>query len=288
MDTNARGAACYTLPMHRNLVFVSVFNRGAKELAANHLASLNRHGCANYRAYCVDPIWSPADDPDRHLHLDAGALARLVEGATASGAAAPPATYTSDKSDYGTRAFNELSYLRYYVILAELKEGNDVWYMDVDTVVRTNLNDFWAAQSLQDRAPFMFQDDIVMPCTGCMLFAAAGGESVHMLAEYLAFIEHDPHKFHNNNNNDQTAMLMFMHQAPTHRARLQLLERYRFPCGRLFFGQAFVPLSGADAMMRTRYQTQGVEREAWFVHANYMVGIDAKIRALQASGLWYV
>jgi lipopolysaccharide biosynthesis glycosyltransferase len=46
-----------------------------------------------------------------------------------------PVQQSTEKINFGTSGFNELSYIRYKIINELLNEGKTIWYLDVDTVV---------------------------------------------------------------------------------------------------------------------------------------------------------
>ena len=73
-----------------------------------------------------------------------------------------------DKMNFGNNDHNYMTYIRYFVILELLKQGKNVWYLDVDTVVTMDLNIIY--KTLNNSFDLYFQNDINMLCIGCMLF----------------------------------------------------------------------------------------------------------------------
>ena len=134
------------------LLFISVFNYGGIEMAKNHLESLKRNNITNYVAYVTD------DESYDELLLDNYKVSKYISSID---------SINKEKNDFATPEFNNLSYIRYKIINNLLKQGKSVWYLDIDTVVLTNLNEYY--NSLQKSFDILFQNDINMLCTGCML-----------------------------------------------------------------------------------------------------------------------
>jgi hypothetical protein len=106
-----------------DLLFISVFNYGCIGIAHNHLESLKRNRIQNYQAFVTDKE-SLEYLSSRGYHVV------LID----------ESQYTKEKTDFDTKPFNELSYLRYKIIQKLLQENKTVWYLDVDTVVLKDLN----------------------------------------------------------------------------------------------------------------------------------------------------
>lgn len=102
--------------------FISVFNYGVIEMAKNHIKSLRECGITNHCSYVTD----------EESLIELTALGYPVVYVKKSGT-------NKDNLNFGTTNFNNMSFLRYYIIYTLLEKGIDVWYLDVDTVVLKNL-----------------------------------------------------------------------------------------------------------------------------------------------------
>lgn len=134
-----------------NNIFISVFNLGCIEIAENHILSLIKSGIKNYRAYVTDK------ESFDILTLKGYNVIRYDD------------FEIKDKMDFGTSNFNNLSFIRYKIINQLLKENNIVWYLDVDTVVLCDLN-LVIKYFINEKYDLIMQDDINVPCSGCMLY----------------------------------------------------------------------------------------------------------------------
>lgn len=248
--------------MQSNLLFVSVFNHGVIEMAKNHLQSLRIQGHTNTLCFVTDK-------------MSADVLAELKY----------PYIYvsetdiTSDNKDFGTTAFNQMSYLRYYCIHNYMKQNanTDIWYMDVDTVVLKNLNDVYANAKLQN-LNVCFQSDVNMACTGCMLLFASDKTT-----EFVASV------FNNRtqNTNDQILVKFLLNEFPNI-IRYGLFAPEQFPCGVLYFNEDFVSPPEYVRQYRAEIQQKMQANAPAFVHANWMIGDEKKTAAMKKHGLWFL
>lgn len=233
-----------------NRVYISVFNRGALDLAVNHLHSLVKSGIDNYISYVTD---QESYDELRRLNF----TVKLMD-------AIPVA---KEGKDFGTRDFNQISYVRYKAIEELLLQDKEVWYMDVDTVVLKNLN----ILNPDIKYDIVFQNDLNMMCTGCMLMrpTSATIEIVRQLAYNVDYL-----------NNDQIVM---SHLLASNRVTYSVLSPFNFPNGALYFDMD-VP----NEIKQLRRAFKSSSEPIFFVHANWMIGIKTKIDALKSKGLWYL
>jgi lipopolysaccharide biosynthesis glycosyltransferase len=106
-----------------NIIFISVFNLGCIEIAENHIISLLKNNITNYRAYVTDE-----ESFDILTKKGYNVKYYSIE------------KINSEKMNFGTDGFNNLSFTRYKIINEVLNEGKIVWYLDVDTVVLYDLH----------------------------------------------------------------------------------------------------------------------------------------------------
>jgi hypothetical protein len=256
----------------RKLLFISVFNHGAIELAKNHLQSLISHGITNYRAYCTDI------ETENELKL----LNYNVEKVEYN-------NVDETKHDFGTTLFNKLSYLRYNIMMKLLNEGYDIWYMDTDTVVLDNLNHLYEQYRAENKANIWFQSDINMLCTGCMLVFNTPS-SINLIRQQCddkvlarSMGEDFQYKY-----NDQLIMNHIIKSYKGYNSsNIGVFPIFQFPNGLLFFKDDYVKTE-VPQYITLRNQFHASNTKLLFVHANWMVGVDTKINALKAYGLWNV
>ena len=130
-----------------------VFNDGVYELALNHLTSLRTQGIKNYMAFTT------GNKSYDLLKKKGFNISLIANGENYNG----EFSYSSDE-------FGMFSYLRYKILLSLLEKFGYVWYLDVDTVVLGDINEEIDRDAAWD---LCIQDDIQMPCTGCMLFRSS-------------------------------------------------------------------------------------------------------------------
>jgi hypothetical protein len=255
-------------PPQQDLLFISVFNRGALPLALNHLQSLKNQGITeNYRAYVTDP--ECVDILKDHGFLNC----ELVTSA-------PAATTCLDNQeslDFGSKAFYNLNYLRFHVIGQLLAQGKTVWYMDVDTVVTGDVQQV-AAQIISSSASppldLAMQTDINMLCTGCMLCFPT--PKTRQLVDLVYASQYDI--------GDQIVLRDILNNFPDF-WNIHVFDPMDFPNGLLYFSELHA--NPAYRKLQEEFR-QSSTPPPKFVHANWMVGNDKKIQAFKDNGLWFV
>ena len=246
-----------------NLIFISVFNFGAIEIATNHLKSLQNQNIDNYMAYVTD------QESFDQLHAN-GYHVTLFQ----------PASFFlfKEKEYFGTNNFNDFSYVRYQILLTLLREGKTVWYMDVDTVVLSDVqNDYIQNPNKFD---IIMQDDINMACSGCMLCFPT--------PVTIKIIE-DTYLQRNNQQNDQLLLNQIM---PPYieqgLCKIAFFQHHLFPNGLLYFHKLHSHPHYLDLQKKFRKYRDQEHGTVSFVHANWMVGIDKKIAAFRQYRLWFL
>lgn len=237
-----------------DLVFISVFNYGAIEMAKNHIESLKRNNINNYIAYVTDE--------ESYVEL-LNCNINVKKYASNS--------INKEKNDFATPEFNNLSYIRYDIISSLLKEGKTVWYCDVDTVILSDLNSFYS--NLTTNIDMYFQDDINMVCTGCMLFRPT--ILTIKLSEFMYLNK-------NIQNNDQVFLNNVFRNSPS--INIGIFNKKQFPNGLLYFNELKEETYFRQAQEEFKNSTEPV----MFIHANYMVGLETKINALKSKNLWFI
>jgi lipopolysaccharide biosynthesis glycosyltransferase len=244
--------------MFKELLFISVFNLGGITLALNHLESLRKQNIQNYRAYVMDK-------ESYDVLFEKGHPVELV--------IETPENLTKEKANFGTTEFNVISYTRYKVILDLLVKGHPVWYLDIDTVVLQNLNDVYS--DLLDTAHHAaMQDDINMLCTGCMLLFPKPVTIKLMQSIY---------ENRTTSENDQIIMMRIL---INNRNSINILplNKLQFPNGLLYFNELHDNPRYRELQIKFKQSILPV----YFVHANWMVGMETKIDAFKKKGLWFV
>jgi hypothetical protein len=237
-----------------NRVYLSVFDYGAIDLAINHISSLIKAGMDNYIAYVTDKeSYEKLTQLEFNVYLMSSDGAIPIKG-----------------KDFGTNDFNKLSFVRYKAIEELLSYGNEVWYMDVDTVVLQNLNVF----NIDPLPDIVFQNDLNMLCTGCMLIrpTAKAMSLIRLLYNKLLTQSYT--------NNDQIELNKLLNA--TKPIQYGVLSHNAFPNGVLYF-DVDVP----ESLKPVRQEFEQSKENVLFVHANWMIGIDKKIAALKSKNLWF-
>lgn len=250
-----------------DLIFISVFDKGCIDLALNHLISLKKADITNYMAHVTDRY------SYTRLILEGYNVTLCGEdilGRTVG--------VNLEKKDFDTPDFNMLSYTRYAIISKLLREGKSVWYMDTDTVVLANLNKIYAELKKLNE-DVIFQNDITMICTGCMLWFPS--EKTISLCEEMYSIK----------NSDYCDQMVLAKNLP------QLIERgYEFdtffmnyfPNGFLYFDESDVNIMENLKKIKEKFKDEYKQEHVFFVHCNWMIGSETKINALKKKGLWYL
>lgn len=246
-------------------LFICVFNYGAIHLGLNHLQSLRRAGITNYKAYVTDQASVNALSERGHPVEYINPREQTEE-------------YGTEKLSFDSPTFNSMSYLRYKVIVRLLEQGITVWYMDVDTVVLQNLLPVYDRVKM-DGADIYFQDDVNMPCSGCMLCWPN-----QATIRFLNVIEQNKCDKYG----DQMMVLNVLNKYPKSVKR-NLFDRTEFPNGLLFFCDELEDQEMVTTFNKAVVSYKNAEnKNTYFVHANWMIGNDVKMAALKKRGLWFL
>ena len=235
-----------------NILFISVFNLGCIEIAENHIVSLIRNGVSNYRAYVTD-----TESFDILIKKGYNVIYYPVQQST-------------EKMNFGTSGFNELSYIRYKIINELLNENKIVWYLDVDTVVLHDLNPLVSEFTGKD---IVMQNDINMPCSGCMLCYPT---------EVCKQVVNIIYNSRTSSENDQILLAQLLYN--NKQIQLQLLDHEIFANGLLYFNE----LSNHEKYRQLQLAFKRTQKPLYLVHANWMVGVETKINELKKKNLWFL
>ena len=236
-----------------NIVFISVFNLGCIEIAENHILSLIRSGIYNYNAYVTDQ-----ESYDILSKKSYNVIYYPLEQST-------------EKMNFGTTGFNDFSYIRYKIINELLNQDKIVWYLDVDTVVFSDLNKLVTEFQSFD---VVIQNDINMPCTGCMMFYPTV-----ISKQVVNTIYHSK----TSSENDQILLKILLNSTGNY-IKLHVLDRDSFANGLLYFNE----LSDNPKFREIQLEFRNTTKPLYLVHANWMVGIDVKIQELKNKKCWYL
>jgi len=276
--------------MEKQCIIISVFNDGVYDLALNHLTSLRNQNITNYMAFTTGAK-TFADFKERGFNIKFLEANNLRAG----------------KLEWNKQEFNKFNALRYELMKQALTTYKYVWYLDVDTVVLDDLNKYIP---LTDTAfDCKLQDDISMPCTGCMLLKRTDQTLVliNMILKSLRQWKYQ--------HNDQLCLRDVLsryfgwastpaelqasrqgRRGPKYTIKLKMFDRATYPNGLLFFDEESRGLH-RDAPERAADKQHLAEKDKYeaipnkspaFVHANWMLGNEKKITAFKKYGLWFI
>ena len=241
-------------------LIICVFNDGVYELALNHLTSLRTQGIENYMAFTTGT-------KSHDLLKEKGFNVTLIaQGEGHNGNFA-----------YSSNEFGMFSYLRYKVMLPLLDKYKYVWYLDVDTVVLGDINGEIDRDAAWD---LCIQDDIQMPCTGCMLFRSSypSQKAIQRIWSSKSPIVHDQITLANLMKRKELSMIVV-----------------RLPIDKFMNGLLYFDDDEICSLDATASKVRCNVKENWdnmntpiFIHANFMTGTDNKIAALKRHGLWFI
>jgi hypothetical protein len=237
--------------------FISVFNYGVIELAKNHIKSLRECGINNHCSYVTDE--------ESLIELTALGYPVVYVKNTQT---------NKDNFNFGTVDFNNMSFLRYYIIHTLLEQGIDVWYLDVDTVVLKNVIPIYLDLKQENNCDICFQTDLNMPCTGCMLLFAK-----EKTKQFIKIIIQNK----TNQTNDQILVGAILRQNQNI-IKYGEFSHFTFPNGVMFIGHDFVNVPEYLVNIKTEYMNK--RNETYLVHANWMIGDETKKNAFNKYGLW--
>lgn len=246
------------------ITFISVFNEASLELGRNHLESLKLNGIDNYMAYVTDL--------ESYRALENKYNVTLITDANIS----------NEKKDFATEDFNRLSYIRYHIIKLYLERNEIVWYLDVDTVVLKDLNEKFKKLLEKYKVyqlDILFQNDINSLCTGCMiLFPTIQTKNLinKIISERILIA------------NDQMLLNYFVLKQK-YELSFDVLDFIEFPIGYFYFNDEDVVKTDLSVVLEKKREYNNViNKETYFIHANWMIGTEKKIEVLKKYNLWFL
>jgi hypothetical protein len=247
-----------------NLIIISVFNTGSLALAINHLTSLRNQQITNYMAFAQD---ENTFQTVKSLGFNVQPVSDIP-------------FFTNEKKDFGTPDFVAMSFVRYKVIHEMLQKYDAVWYLDVDSVVLADINQYFAKSwaSKRNVLDMVFQNDIHMICSGCVLYFS--NEKTIQCTKHV-------YDHMNRYIPDQHFVAGMLQQNPDY-FQIELMDYMDFPNGLLYFDSSdTIGVPPNLAYLKKDYNDRKGDRSPQFVHANWMVGNENKERALRKYGLFY-
>lgn len=236
------------------IILVSVYNYGCIDLALNFLESLKRVNLAHKHVSYV------TDEKSLEVLKEKGYNVELF---TESG-------ITEEKMDFEQKDFNKLSYLRYHIVNNLLQSYDYVWYLDVDTVVLGDIISYFLTSDNINN-DITHQLDMDSYCTGCFVSKSNPKTRGFIKQVYEA---------RNNKKNDQLYIYnVYNLLGKSNPLKIGSFGLYSFINGGIYFGDGF-----QEYKKKLKESTEPV----YFVHANYIVGIDKKIKAMKEKGLWFL
>jgi hypothetical protein len=245
-----------------DLLFICCFDHGSRELGLNHLKSLRKQGIENYNAFIPDK------STYEYIKKNGFNCTHIED-----------VNFSTTQKTFGNPDFVEFSFLRYRFIHESLKIYKAVWYLDVDSVVLTNLNTIYT-EYVGNGYDIVFQNDVhqIQNCTGCMLYFS--NDKTLNMTEYV-------YKGMNWQIPDQHFVNYFLQHNPGV-FNTCMFDLERFPNGLIHFDDKFlIDLTNYFKSFKKNFHAnKDKSKKLAFVHANWMIGIDTKINAIKKTGLW--
>ena len=240
-----------------DILFLSVFTRGMRDLAVNHLLSLKRVGITNTLSFCSDK--------------------ETVEILNKRGfkALANPSSINKDIFTVNEPEFNEFSYFKYVILVNLLKKHKYIWYLDVDTFITKDIRKF-----VNSDYDIQITDDINQLSTSCMLFKNSDC-TIQLLTKMW--------EERNNKYCDQIKFNILLRKGviPIKGYTLPIAE---FRPGLLYFKEQYlITLSENVKKLRKLFFLNNKSvMIPCLVHANYIIDLNKKIIALKSNKFWLI
>lgn len=245
--------------MENDILFLSIFTRGMRDLAINHLFSLKQMGITNTLSFC--------SDKETVEILNAKGFQSLEN----------PTPINKDIFSINDSEFNKFSYFKYIILINLLKKHKYIWYLDVDTVVTKDIRNY-----IYDDYDIIIQDDINQLSSACIFV-----KNTENTIELLNTVWNE----RNIKYNDQIILNKILRRGeiPIRGYTLSIAE---FRPGLLFFDEKYlITLSENVKKMRKLFvnnkETGSLVKPA-LIHANYTININQKIHALKSRNLWFI
>ena len=242
-----------------DILFISVFTKGHRDLALNHLKSLRRVGITNTLSFCNDK--------------------KTVEALEYHGFKAKefPFEINEEVFEPPSENFNNFSFVKYILIDTLLEKYKYVWYLDVDTVI---VKDIKKHIDLSKNIDMYIQNDVNILSSGGML--VSNSEVNRNLMK----------KVWNKRNSQYCDQLMLngLLQNKKNNIKGKILSMAHFRPGICFFSQKFIRNISPNILKIRKIFLEdrdiGLNIKPSLIHANYIIGVANKIAALKSAGLW--
>jgi len=244
---------------NKNCLFISLFNSGIYDLALNHLTTMKKQNIDNYLYFTTE---AKLADKLQKMNFNVQYLEDF--------------DIPQDYLQYSSSEWNKLCYHRFYLVKKYLIQYDYVWLLDVDTVVLDNLNKYIPKNN--NTWDCIFQDDVNMPCCGCILFKATEATN-----KFLDFFIDNPQIV-----NDQIFLKYLMNTKQINFLKLKVFNRKLFPNGFLFFNKTIINEKQPFMLKEKEDYYNKPEQSPAFVHANFIIGMENKIKALKEYNLWFI
>jgi lipopolysaccharide biosynthesis glycosyltransferase len=239
------------------IILVSVYNYGCIDLALNFLESLKRVNLANKHISYV------TDEKSFDIIKEKGYQVELFKDFS----------ITEEKMSFEKKDFVKLCYIRYAIFHKLLDSYDYVWCLDVDTVVLGDIVSYFL-NSEYVNCDITYQldlDNIYFLCGGCFVIKSSSITK--------NFVKHIFESRDNEVNEQVYFNIFFERLGKRNPIKIGTFSMFSFINGGIYFGDKY-----QDYKQLLKESTEPI----YFVHANYMVGIDTKIKALKEKGLWYL
>lgn len=239
------------------IILVSVYNYGCIDLALNFLESLKRVNLSDKHVSYV------TDKKSFDIIKEKGYQVELFN----------EFNIKEEKINFHENDFVKLCYIRYSVFYKLLESYDYVWCLDVDTVVLGDIVSYFLNSGYinYDITYQLDTDNLYYLCGGCFVIKSSPLTK--------NFVKHIFDCRYNKVNDQVYFNRYFIKLGKRNPIKIGEFSIFSFINGGIYFGDKF-----QDYKQLLKESTEPV----YFVHANYMVGIDTKIKALKEKGLWYL
>ncbi len=240
----------------KDIVLVSIYNNACVYMALNFLTSLKKVGISDKHISYV------TDQKTFDIITNNGFKAVLIKEFDLG----------EDKMNFATERFNLLCFKRYAIIHELLQKHEYVWHLDVDTVVLGDIIEYFDNKFLDHDFDMIFQNDLWRTdlCCGCMLIKSSN--NTINLTKFLS-------QQNITDMNDQVFLCNIL-------SKNNILSIGLFPFVHFINGEIYFKENSNFPEVRDIFKNS--KEPLYFVHANCMIGLETKIKALKEKGLWFL
>lgn len=240
----------------KDIILVSIYNNACVNMALNFLTSLKKVGIDDKHISYV------TDQKTFDIITNNGFKAVLVKEFDLG----------EDKMNFATERFNLLCFKRYTIIHELLQKHEYVWHLDVDTVVLGDIIEYFNSSPVYHNFDMIFQNDLwnTNLCCGCMLIKS--NKHTINFAKFLS-------KQNITHMNDQVFLCNIL-------SKNDILSIGLFPFVHFVNGEIY--FKDTETFPDIREIFKNSKEPLYFIHANCMIGLDTKIKALKEKGVWFL